>query len=234
MALSPKNSVQISGIQFSSKETSFFIKQIPKHLEILETHIQLQWKLTSNNWILCLSCPLNYRHNSKGFVAGLNALTHFGGRFCSSCSVQKGLEEKVEIHPKVYLPCPSLLAVPPGVLRPSPCAWEKSDGSDPQAQPKRRRRSCYPLHALFPLLGNDCTETCPHTLLPLCIPKEAHLGQEELIAGGDGTAVPQGEHTETKAVSVLSFYKSYNLLAGRAGNRPHVALSRPDYNINMD
>lgn len=99
------------------------------------------------------------------------------------------------------------------MLQASPSAQEKSDGCDPQAQPKRRRGSQYPPHALFPLLGNQCAKTCPHTLLPISIPEVTHLGQEERIPGGDGTVALRGARTETKAVSVLCLFKSYNLLA---------------------
>lgn len=71
-----------------------------KHLKILEVHIQLQQKLTSNNWILCLRCPLNYLPNTEGFVVGFTPFMKktFGGKvlFLLSCSERAW----GEIHPK--------------------------------------------------------------------------------------------------------------------------------------
>lgn len=70
---------------------------------------------------------------------------------------------------------------------------KSTDGSDtPQAQPECLRGSPYPPYALFPLLGNPFTKT--YILLPIFIPKETHLGQEEPIPGGGGMVAPQGPH----------------------------------------
>lgn len=154
--------------------------------------------------MLCLSCPLNYLLNTDGFVVAFTPFMkkHLGVWFCSYCSVQKGLEGKVKIHPKYTSPVLPLSRCLPGCA-----AMENSNGPDPQARPKAAT-----LQLTNPLPGNHCTKTCPHTLLPISIPIETHLGWEKLIPG-DGAAAPQGICAETIAVSGLQLFKSYHLLA---------------------
>lgn len=120
---------------------------------------------------------------------------HLGGKvlFLLFC-LESARGESQNPH-KIHLPCPSLLVVPPEACHKPPPVLKSTDGSDiPQAQPECLRGSPYPPHALFPLLGNHFTKTCPHTLLPVFIPKETHWGQEEPIPGGGGTVAPQGLH----------------------------------------
>lgn len=153
--------------------------------------------------MLCLSCPLNYLLNTEGFVVVFTPFMkkHLGGRFCSYCSVQKGLEGRVKIHPKYTSP-----VLPFSRCLPGRAATKNSNGPDPQALPEAATLQ------LPPFLGNHCTKACPHTLLPISIPKETHLGWEKPIPG-DGAAAPRRTSTETIAVSGLRLFKSYNLLA---------------------